>query len=65
MLGGAPPKLTDIRVVEDPGAKGLKGDDYIHLELDFDWDSSQDVEMDVSIVPGRVARPHVLLDSTV
>ncbi len=33
VLGGAPPKLTDIRVVQDPGAKGLKGDDYIHLEV--------------------------------
>lgn len=35
VLGGAPPKLTDIRVVQDPGAKGLKGDDYIHLEVVF------------------------------
>jgi hypothetical protein len=51
VLGGAPPKMTDIRVVKDAGAKGLKGDDYIHLELDFDWDSRQDVEMDVSIIP--------------
>jgi hypothetical protein len=32
-LGGAPPKLTDIRVIKDPGAKGLQGDDYIHLEV--------------------------------
>jgi hypothetical protein len=53
-LGGAPPKLTDIRVVQDPGAKGLKGDDYIHLEVDFDWDSSQDVELDVSLIPEKM-----------
>ncbi len=32
VLGGEPPKLTDIRVVKDTGAKGLSGDDYIHLE---------------------------------
>lgn len=53
-LGGAPPKLTDIRVVKDPGAKGLQGDDYIHLEVDFDWDSRQDVELDVSIIPEKM-----------
>lgn len=34
------------------GSKGLKGDDYIHLEMDFDWDSRQDVELDVSPIPG-------------
>ena len=31
-MGGEPPKLTDIRVVQDTGAKGLSGDDYIHIE---------------------------------
>ena len=51
-LGGAPPKLTDIRVIKDPGAVGLKGDEYIHREMDFDWDSEQDVEIDVSPIPG-------------
>jgi hypothetical protein len=51
-LGGTPPRLTDIRVIKDEGNKGLEGDDYIYLEMDFTWKSKQDVEIDVSPVPG-------------
>lgn len=54
-LGGTPPRLTDIRVIKDEGNKGLTGDDYIYLEMDFTWNSKQDVEIDVSPVPDKVS----------
>lgn len=40
--------------VQVPGEQVLQDDDNIELEIDVEWDSRQDVEIDVSLIPGEI-----------
>ena len=54
VLGGAPPKLSKFQVSKHEGAQALQDDDNIQLEIDVKWESRQDVEIDVSPIPGEI-----------
>lgn len=51
VVGGAPPKLSKFQVSKNEGVPALQHDDNIELEVDVEWDSRQDVEIDVSLIP--------------